>query len=143
MISQCQERFVRFEFRHRENKGLCNTLNEALEWTNGEFFSALASDDIILPIKIETQANYLLKNKNCAAIFGAINFIDENNNIAGSRIKPSKKFFFKDILLHKHELPAPTQLIRTELLNRTSKYNPNFRIEDWDMWLKLSQYRLS
>ena len=44
MIPACQERFIRFEFRHRPNKGLSATLNEALEWCEGEFFSPLASD---------------------------------------------------------------------------------------------------
>lgn len=32
MIQVCQKRFKRFEFRHRPNKGLCATLNEALAW---------------------------------------------------------------------------------------------------------------
>jgi len=31
MIPNCQQRFIRFEFRHRLNKGLSATLNEALE----------------------------------------------------------------------------------------------------------------
>ena len=55
MIPACQERFVRFEFRHRPNKGLSATLNEALEWCEGKYFSALASDDIVLKNKIDKQ----------------------------------------------------------------------------------------
>ncbi len=50
MIPACQERFVRFEFRHRPNKGLSATLNEALEWCEGEYYSPIASDDIILDL---------------------------------------------------------------------------------------------
>ena len=44
MIVACEQRFTRFEFRHRQNKGLSATLNEALEWCNGVYLSAIASD---------------------------------------------------------------------------------------------------
>ena len=44
LIPLCEKRFIRFEFRHRPNKGLSATLNEALEWTQGEYFSSLASE---------------------------------------------------------------------------------------------------
>ena len=36
LIDVCQNRFSRFEFRHRSNKGLTATLNEALERRQGE-----------------------------------------------------------------------------------------------------------
>ncbi|MGA6331370.1 glycosyltransferase family 2 protein, partial [Acinetobacter baumannii] len=52
-IGECEKRFVRFEFRNRPNKGLSATLNEALEWCQGEYFSAIASDDMMLNDKIE------------------------------------------------------------------------------------------
>ncbi|MCD2506173.1 glycosyltransferase family A protein, partial [Staphylococcus aureus] len=45
MVECCKQRFTRFEFRSRANIGLSATLNEALEWCEGEYFSALASDD--------------------------------------------------------------------------------------------------
>ncbi|EPK1752121.1 glycosyltransferase family 2 protein, partial [Acinetobacter baumannii] len=44
MLKKCENRFSRFEFRHRPNKGLSATLNEALEWCQGEYFATLASD---------------------------------------------------------------------------------------------------
>ena len=70
MIPACEERFVRFEFRYRPNKGLCATLNEALEWCEGEYFSPLASDDIALPHK----TSFLLKKHqqyDAAVVFGS------------------------------------------------------------------------
>ncbi|HCJ6574862.1 TPA: glycosyltransferase family 2 protein, partial [Acinetobacter baumannii] len=59
LVTQCTERFVKFEFRHRPNKGLSATLNEALEWCQGEYFSAIASDDMMLNDKIEIQIDFL------------------------------------------------------------------------------------
>ena len=40
MVDICEQRFTRFEFRSRPNKGLSSTLNEALEWCKGKYFSA-------------------------------------------------------------------------------------------------------
>ena len=49
---KCQERFVRFEYRNRGNRGLSETLNEMVDWSHGKYFSAIASDDILLFNKI-------------------------------------------------------------------------------------------
>src|SRR5690349_16677587 len=47
------------ELISRENRGLCATLNEALEQSSGEYFAYLGSDDIWLPGFLEEQSNLL------------------------------------------------------------------------------------
>jgi alpha-1,3-rhamnosyltransferase len=140
LIEHCVHRFTRFEFRNRSNKGLCNTLNEALAWAKGDFFSVLASDDMIMPDKVSIQVDYLMKNEKCVAVFGGMKSIDADGKVIGQRVKKYKKFDFKNILMHKHRLPAPTQLIRKSIFDKTEGFNANLKIEDWDMWLKLSQF---
>ena len=140
LIEHCVHRFTRFEFRNRSNKGLCNTLNEALVWAKGDFFSVLASDDMIMPDKVSIQVDYLIKNEKCVAVFGGMKSIDADGKVIGQRVKKYKKFDFKNILMHKHRLPAPTQLIRKSIFDKTEGFNANLKIEDWDMWLKLSQF---
>lgn len=140
LIEHCVHRFTRFEFRNRSNKGLCNTLNEALAWAKGDFFSVLASDDMIMPDKVSIQVDYLIKNEKCVAVFGGMKSIDADGKVIGQRVKKYKKFDFKNILMHKHRLPAPTQLIRKSIFDKTEGFNANLKIEDWDMWLKLSQF---
>lgn len=140
MIPNCQQRFIRFEFRHRLNKGLSATLNEALEWCQGEYYSPLASDDMMLPGKTKLQVDFLDANKNISAVFGGIKLIDNNNIIIGERVRQSKQYSFKDIILHQHDLPAPTQMIRLSELKNVGGYDPNILIEDWYIWLRLSSY---
>ena len=140
LIEHCVHRFTRFEFRNRSNKVLCNTLNEALAWAKGDFFSVLASDDMIMPDKVSIQVDYLMKNEKCVAVFGGMKSIDADGKVIGQRVKKYKKFDFKNILMHKHRLPAPTQLIRKSIFDKTEGFNANLKIEDWDMWLKLSQF---
>lgn len=139
MVDSCKERFTNFEFRHRPNKGLSATLNESLEWCQGEFFSPIASDDMFLSDKILTQVEYLKVNKNCAGVFGGVDLIDNNNNLIGRWLYEEKKYSFKDIFLHTHNLPAPTALMRIEAVKVVGGYKSGMIIEDWYMWLKLSK----
>ena len=79
LVGACQQRFRRFEYRNRENRGLTNTLNEALEWAQGEYFTALASDDIALPQKVIVLVDALERaGREYAAAFGDALFIDEH-----------------------------------------------------------------
>ncbi len=139
LIPLCEKRFTRFEFRHRPNKGLSATLNEALEWAQGEYFSSLASDDIILKDKIKIQTKFLNENKNCVAVFGGVSVIDDNSNFVKNRLKKENSYSFNQILLLEHDLPAMTQLIRTQALKKIGGYNAEVKIEDWYMWLHLAQ----
>lgn len=138
IIPACQERFIRFEFRHRPNKGLSATLNEALEWCQGEYYSAIASDDMMLPEKTAIQVNVMQSN-DVVAICGAIQNIDENNNLGVKFEQESRIVDFEDIIYSEYTLLAPTQMIRLDLLKVTGGYKDGMIIEDWYMWLKLME----
>lgn len=138
MIPACEKRFTRFEFRNRPNKGLCYTLNEALEWCEGEYFSAIASDDIIRTYKTEEQVKYLEKNQDTIGVFGAVKVLYKNG-YEKEIIKKRNSYNFDDIFLHKHNLPAPTSLLRLENVKSVGGYREDFIIEDWAMWLDLTE----
>lgn len=140
MVDICEQRFSRFEFRHRDNIGLSATLNEALEWCRGQYYSALASDDQILPDKTKYQIEFLENNQDIAAVFGGVQLIDENNIRLDKIISKTRSYDFKDILMHKHDLPAPTQMIRMKDIKKVGGHDSSLYIEDWYMWLKLSQH---
>jgi alpha-1,3-rhamnosyltransferase len=137
MRNICEVRFTRFKFLHRENRGLCNTLNQALEWCEGKYYSAVASDDIFLPLKIHKQVRYLENHPEVVAVFGGITLIDERGRIQRKIEKPGI-FEFRDIFLSRHFLPAPTALVR-RLELKAIGYDPSIKIEDWNLWLKLSK----
>ncbi|HFF4821034.1 TPA: glycosyltransferase family 2 protein, partial [Acinetobacter baumannii] len=131
MLKKCENRFSRFEFRHRPNKGLSATLNEALEWCQGEYFATLASDDKIFNYKIMKQVNYLEDNKDFIAMFGAVELIDENNKRVGEIRQSDKIFTFNDLIYTDRFLPAPTQMIRLDALKRVGGFIDGMIIEDW------------
>ncbi|BCX75975.1 glycosyltransferase [Acinetobacter bereziniae] len=141
MIAKCKARFTRFEFMSRSNKGLCETLNEALHYCNGEYYSTIASDDKLLPNKIFNQVCFLEENIKYVALFGGVNLIDEESNKIKEIVPSLRNLSFKNIFLSNYTILAPTQLIRMSSLKLLGEnpYPKYLKIEDWYMWLKLSQ----
>lgn len=139
LITECENRFIRFEFRSRPNKGLSATLNEALEWCEGKYYSAIASDDQMLNDKTTIQLKFLENNNEFVAVFGGVQLINEKNMKLDKWLKEDRSYNFEDIIMHRHELPAPTQMIRLNAIKEVGGYAPKLFIEDWYMWLKLSE----
>lgn len=169
---KCQERFVRFEYRNRENKGLSATLNEMVQWSKGKYFTACASDDMFLFSKVSLLVNSLEKlSEDYAVAFGNAIFIDDNSNEIYidvntgqlSRQEEGTKFFldfqglqrnfdFKigknfgsyETLLIGNYLPAMSFLIKLDKIKEVGAWTSDNTIEDWEMWLKLSKnYKFS
>lgn len=135
MQALCEQRFVRFEFRHRPNKGLCATLNEALEWCQGKYVSIFASDDIMYPHKSNIQVKFLEENSNITAVFSNMQYFNDNSLLKITNI-PAKEYSFQDVLLH-NPLLAPTYMGYLSAIKKVNGYDESIMIEDWYMWLKL------
>ena len=135
----CKKRFKRFIAYSRPNQGLIATLNEMLAWAEGEYFACLASDDRILPAKVEEQVEYLEANPDCVAVFANADLIAASGHITPRRKWHARDYRFKDVFYHHHYLPALTQMIRRENLTFVGGYNPLHGIEDWSMWLALTR----
>jgi alpha-1,3-rhamnosyltransferase len=138
LLPECEKRFSRFEFRTRPNKGLCATLNEAIDWCEGEFYSAIASDDMMLPHKTSLQVQYFQKHPECDAVFGGMYVVDDDGKVVKTRKGFNGFVAFKDLFLMKRSLAAPTQMIRLKKLTAAGLYPEGLYIEDWYMWLRIS-----
>ena len=139
MVGACEQRFTRFEFRSRANIGISATLNESLEWCEGKYFSPIASDDQMLNYKTSIQVKYLETNNNSVAVFGGVHLIDKNNRKLEKLLSKARSYSFEDIIMHRHNILAPTQMIRKEAIEKVGGYNLKLFIEDWYMWLLLSR----
>jgi len=139
MLEKCYSRFSRFEFRHRSNKGLSETLNEAIDWCKGKYFSAIASDDLMLKSKTETQVRFLEKNEEVVALFGSADYIDELGNIKKVNQFIEQEYIFNNIFLNDCQFAAPTQMMRLNTIRKIGGYNPEILVEDWYMWLKMAE----
>jgi alpha-1,3-rhamnosyltransferase len=145
MVPACQARFSRFEFRSRPNKGLSATLDEGLSWAGGEYSASIASDDVLLPGKTSTLLRQIEGEPRVAGVFGGCELIDEKG-VVMSTLRPSPDYYeFEDLFLRrKHFIVAPSQLLRVSALKEAGGFPSNLYIEDWYMWLNLTErgYRL-
>ncbi len=139
LIPACDERFVRFEFRTRKNKGLTETLNEAIEWSKGKYFSAIASDDIIFPDKTLLLVKHLEKDVSLAGVFAGCQLIDKTGQVISTINPPVRYYTFDEIIMRKQTIIAPTQLLRLGCLKDIGGYPKGLYIEDWYMWLALTE----
>lgn len=139
MINECQDRFESFYFQTRENRGLCSTLNEGLALCHGEFVSIIASDDLMIPEKIQIQVNYAFNYPEATSFYGGVQLIDSNDKIIRDIKTPLEFYDFESILMHNFVLYAPTQFHRMEDIREIGGFDPNVKIEDWDLLLRLTQ----
>lgn len=164
---ECKQRFERFEFASRSNKGLSATLNQALDMASGKYFSPMASDDVALPGKFEHLVRALeLSDKNVAAAFGDATFIDERGkpsylNAEGVLLKSRADRSYGSFLsfsirnrlcdwkvgpfgsykglLFANYLPAMSSMLVTDCVRESGGWTVGNVLEDWEMWLKLSK----
>lgn len=142
MVSLCEKRFTRFEFRVRDNKGLSETLNEAITWSKGEYWTPCASDDFYHKDKVYCQINYLLENKSCKFCITesyVVNDLNENmskaTNLYNAGIKNG--ITFSDIFLFRVHLPV-TGMYDTDFFRTNIGYfETDLAGEDYDLNLKL------
>lgn len=141
-LKRCEARFERFEFRARENKGLCATLNEALSWCRGEFCIVIASDDIMNSDRISKQVSVFYEKKNLepelVAIYSGVEMIDGDGQFIKNKYGNNSFSSFKDVFLRTEFLPTPTCMVLTDKLRASGGYNDNFKIEDFYIRVKLT-----
>ncbi|MCX4026103.1 glycosyltransferase [Endozoicomonas sp. SM1973] len=129
-----------FYFKARDNKGLSASLNEAISLSKGKYICPLGSDDIILLDKIEKQVKFLENRPDIAVCGGNIICIDDYNNVKEKqRLKPYREVGFKKMLTQPKEGPAaPTVMIRSSALKEVNGFNTDIKLEDLNLWLKLT-----
>jgi alpha-1,3-rhamnosyltransferase len=130
-----------FDFHIQPNKGLSRTLNETIARARGSLIAPFGSDDIMFPDRIATQVAYMQDKPEVGICAGDIQMIDAAGNPKGaSRCLPSRRLDFDDIFLNrKPGAPAPTLLFRREALEQVGGFDPEIRLEDLMIELKITR----
>jgi alpha-1,3-rhamnosyltransferase len=141
LYDKCKERFERFEYISRENRGLITTIKEIEQLAKGYYMSGLASDDFYAPTKIEKQVEALEKNDEYAMCYGNMIGVDKDSNIILSKHKnkyAKSGYIFND-LLFRNFISGPTVMIKKSVLDEIGGHESKYKIEDHPMWLKISK----
>lgn len=129
-----------FDFRVQPNQGLSRTLNEAIARAQGGLVAPFGSDDIMLPERIAMQVAYLADKPEVGICAANIQEIDEYGALRGApKALQLRSLNFEDVFLdRKPGAPAPTLLFRREALERVGGFDPQVRLEDLLIELKIT-----
>ena len=139
-IRKLQERYG-FDFIAQPNQGLSKTLNQSITRARGNLIAPFGSDDVMLPERIAIQVEYLKDKPEVGICAGNIQEINADNSTVGKpRELPFRRLNFDDIFLNKRPgAPAPTLLIRREAWAAAGGFDPEIRLEDVLIELKITQ----
>lgn len=131
---------------HKENKGLCRTLNEALGHAHGKYVGLIATDDAWLPDKTEQQVAIL---ETAPADIGVVYSDAWQMDEEGKRLP--EKFIeahcklpempegdILPYLVQRNFIPAMTTLVRRSCYAVVGEFDERLSYEDWDMWLRIA-----
>lgn len=139
-IRKLQERYG-FDFIAQPNQGLSKTLNQSITRARGNLIAPFGSDDVMLPERIAIQVEYLKDKPEVGICAGNIQEINaDNSTVRKPRELPFRRLNFEDIFLNKRPgAPAPTLLIRREAWEAAGGFDPEIRLEDVLIELKITQ----
>ncbi len=125
--------------RHAENKGLTATLNEGLQLANHDLVARMDDDDIMLPLRLRRQIEFMNANPRASVVSSWAYAIDGSNRIIGKScpevdLDRGKAECRPELFL---ELIHPaTMYRRRDILNVGGYKSPI--LEDRDLWGRLA-----
>ncbi|MDR3300470.1 MAG: glycosyltransferase [Candidatus Accumulibacter sp.] len=141
---QCLQREHGFDFQVQQNQGLTRTLNTAIERAKGSLIAPFGSDDIMLPERLARQVAYMDGKPEVGICAGNIELMDaEGKPLAEKRPQgdtPFRRLDFDDVFLERKPYPpAPTLLFRRDALEKAGGFDPQIRLEDLLIELKITR----
>ena len=128
--------------RLNANKGLANARNVGISESSSEFIAFLDDDDLRLPGSIDKQLGRLEADERVAICYGQALIGDAQRQLPTGEIYPREcpegDIFWE--LLEDNFIPMPSVVARKSCLLDAGGFSTSLNlIEDWDMWLRLSE----
>lgn len=124
------------------NQGLANARNVGIAESSSEFIAFLDDDDLRLPGSLEKQLDRMLADEHIALCYGQALIGDARRQLPTGEIYPGqcpRGDVFWELLEHNF-IPMPSMLARKSVLLKVGGFNTTLTlIEDWDLWLRISE----
>ena len=126
----------------RENRGLCRTLNQALELSDGDYFAYIGSDDFWWPEFLAARHEMMRRRPNAVLGYGHAYLVDETGEAYDSTANYTQEWGdypdgdAREMLLKGIAPVSSTIFYRRSVLERV-RWNADARLEDYEMYLRL------
>ena len=119
------------------DRGQSHAINKGIRRSSGDVLSYLNSDDVLLPMAVETAVTYLQQHPDVDLVYGRADFIDENDAIVGSF--PTADYTFAR-LMHQCCICQPAAFWRAELTRQVGVFNESLTYAlDYEYWLRVDR----
>lgn len=125
--------------RLKKNIGLTNSLNKAIELSNGTYIARMDADDISLPKRLEKQVDYLERNPQVIAVGTAFKLIDDYGGLIKQYQFSNQHHILKWNLLFFNPICHPSVVMRASSLKLLGGYHSQYqRAQDYELWWRMS-----
>jgi glycosyltransferase involved in cell wall biosynthesis len=132
-----------------KNLGNCAAFNRALQLVKGEFVIDLATDDVMMPDRVQRQVDcFSEKGSDYGVVFTDAIYIDEQDRFLREHtgyLKQKKLItqvpegdVFYDVI-SRYFIAAPTMMMRKSILDILQGYDEQLSYEDFDFWVRASR----
>lgn len=128
-----------FQLYTQANQGVSAALNHGLKYARGEYVCTPDLDDIMLPASVRLRADYLDHHPEVGCVGALIIYMDSHgNDTKAQKLSTIKKLSFDEILGDAIVVGAPVSLYRMAALRAVGFYDPEIRVQDFQMTLKVA-----
>lgn len=118
------------------DSGQTEAVNKGLRLAQGDLLAWVNADDAYIPDAVDRALDHLVRNPRTGAIFGAVNYVDENGEAFRTLVPP--RFSWRKYLYLGAFVTTPTIIFRRELLAQAPSLNEGYvDAADYDFYLRL------
>ncbi|WP_159468196.1 glycosyltransferase [Dyadobacter sp. 3J3] len=138
LIKKLSDKRIRY-YKNESNMGIVASLNRGLDLAEGKYIARMDADDLMLADRLQTQIDFLEKNKNYGMVGCWYHTIDEKGKIIHTRKTLTDSDTLRMSLIFRNQFAHSSVTMRTEIA-RKLRYDPEFQYcEDHDLWIRFSE----
>lgn len=128
---------------HEVNKGRNTAINTILEHAQGKYIALFASDDEMLPRRVEEQVNVLEQvGDEYALCYSDAELINEQSEPRGFYFEENNMPMLEGDVFEEYyhgsfRIPAPSIMFRRSIYDRVGFYDARLWAEDFDMFMRI------
>ena len=139
MLEALQRKYP-FQLYQQPNQGVSAALNHGLKYASGTYVSTPDLDDIMLPESVRVRARYLDEHPDVGCVGALIAYMDSDGNDTKSQSRTEIECLkFDDILRGAVVVGAPVALYRMQAIRNANGYDPDIRVQDFQMTLRIAR----
>jgi glycosyltransferase involved in cell wall biosynthesis len=125
-------------FTHPDNlnHGISASVNLYVSKFRGQFYSALASDDVFYPEKTEKQVTYLVEHPDVGWVYSKARWFGARSQVVGDT-DLSQDPNALETLIRANRIWGITVMSRKEVWDRTGLHAEELVYSDWDFWVRM------